>query len=269
MQWYRDKRVFITGGSSGIGKATARLVADAGAHVSIAARGQERLDETAADLRERGEGTVHAISVDVADREAVQAAAAEVIETLGGIDVVINNAGFAIPGYIHELTPEQFQAMMDVNFFGMVNVTQAFLPTLREQKSGRICNVSSTLGFLGCFGYTAYAASKHAITGFTESLRQELVTDGIGVSLVFPPDTDTPQFHRENEIKPPETAMLSEGAGLLQPEDVAREMAIGIMRNRPQITPGFNNKFIHFANNHFPWLVRWVMHNDLKKFARR
>jgi 3-dehydrosphinganine reductase len=269
MQWYRDKRVFITGGSSGIGKAAARMVAEAGGHVSVAARGQDRLDQTLSELKELGAGDHHAISVDVSDREAVREAVSEVLDALGGIDVIINNAGFAIPGYVHELSADEFEAMMDVNYFGIVNVTRAFLPTLREQRSGHICNVSSTLGFLGCFGYTGYAASKHAIAGFSECLRQELITDNVGVSIVYPPDTDTPQFHRENEVKPPETKMLSEGAGLLQPEDVAKEMLVGIMRNKPHITPGFNNKFIRFANNHFPWLVRWVMHNDLKKFARR
>lgn len=268
MNWYKDKRVFITGGSSGIGRSAALMIASAGGHVAIAARGQERLDATLAELRESGPGTHHAISLDVADRDAVERATAEVLEALGGVDVVINNAGIAHPGYVHEISDDIFDAMMSVNYFGTVNVTRAFLPTFTEQRSGHICNVSSTLGFMGCFGYTAYAASKHAIAGFSECLRQELVTHGVGVSVAYPPDTDTPQFHAENEIKPPETKMLSENAGLLQPDDVARAILIGIAANKPQITPGLNNKLIRFANQHFPWLVRWVMHNDLKKFAR-
>jgi len=269
MEFYRGKKVFITGGSSGIGKSAAKMLAAWGADVAIAARGQQRLDETLAELEALGEGTCHAVSLDVSDREAVADAADEVLDALGGLDVLINNAGIAHPGYVDEISDDVFDAMMDVNYFGVVNVTRAFLPHFEAQGHGHICNVSSTLGFMGCFGYTAYAASKYAITGFSECLRQELVTKNIGVSVVYPPDTDTPQFHAENEIKPAETKMLSESAGLLQPDDVAATMLAGIAKNRANITPGLNNKFIRWVNQHFPWLVRWVMHNDLKKFARK
>lgn len=267
--WYQGKRVFITGGSSGIGRSLALAIAAAGGHVSIAARGQKRLDEVLAELEKTGAGRSHAISLDVSDRDAVEAAAAEVLEALGGIDIVIANAGITHPGYFTELSEDVFQSMMDVNYFGTVNVNRAFLGALRAQKSGYICNVSSTLGFLGVFGYTAYAASKFAITGFSECLRQELLADGIAVSVVYPPDTDTPQYHMENEIKPPETKMLSETAGLLQPDTVALEILRGIERRKKHITPGLMNKLIRFATFYLPSIVRFVVDSDLKKFAKK
>ena len=269
MDWYENKRVFITGGSSGIGRSLALAIASAGGHVSIAARGQKRLDEVHAELEARGNGRSHAIALDVSDREAVEAAAAEVVDALGGIDIVIANAGITHPGYIAEIPEDVFQSMIDVNYFGTVNVARAFLPMMRAQKSGHICNVSSTLGFLGAFGYTAYAASKFAIVGFSECLRQEVLLDRITVSVAYPPDTDTPQYHMENEIKPPETAMLSETAGLLTADAVADEILRGIARGKLHITPGLKNKLIRFASFHMPWLVRYVIASDLKKFARK
>ena len=269
MQWYRGKRVFITGGSSGIGRSLAVTLARAGAHVSIAARGQSRLDEVLAELNDIGDGVKHAIALDVSDRDAVERAAAEVIDTLGGIDIVIANAGITHPGYFADLSEDIFRSMMDVNYFGTVNVARAFLPAMTAQQSGHICAVSSTLGFLGCFGYTAYAASKFAITGFAECLRQEVLTRGIAVSVVYPPDTDTPQYHGENEIKPPETKMLSENAGLLKPDAVADEILRGISRGKKHITPGTMNKLIRFATFHIPSVVRFFMDSDLRKFARK
>lgn len=269
MRWYRGKKLFITGGSSGIGRSLARLAAQAGADVAIAARGKGRLDEVLAELRELGDGTYVACALDVSDRAACDAVVGEVIETLGGLDVVINNAGITHPGYISEIPDEVFDSMMAVNYFGAVNVTRACLPHFEAQRSGHICNVSSVLGFMGVFGYTAYAASKFALTGFSECLRQELVTKGIGVSVVYPPDTDTPQFHMENEIKPPETAMLSGTIKVMEPDDVARITLEGIARNREHIVPGAGSKFIYFMNQHFPGIVRRFIDADLRKFARR
>ncbi len=269
MRWYEGKRVFITGGSSGIGRSLALAIAAAGGHVSIAARGQGRLDEVLAELEKTGSGRSHAIALDVSDRAAVEAAAVEVIEALGGIDLVIANAGVTHPGYFAEIGEDVFQSMMNVNYFGVVNVVRAFLPAMRTQKAGNICNVSSTLGFLGVFGYTAYAASKFAVTGFSECLRQELLGDGIKVSVVYPPDTDTPQYHMENEIKPAETKMLSETAGLLSADVVAAEILRGISRGKLHITPGLMNKLIRFATFHLPWVVRMVVDGDLAKFARK
>ena len=121
------------------------------------------------------------------------------METSGVPDLVINSAGIARPGEFEGVTLDDFDQMMAINFMGTVNVTHAILPAMLQRKSGHIVNISSLVGFLGMYGYTAYASSKFAIRGFTDSLRAEVKTKGIDLSIVFPTDTDTPQLAEENK----------------------------------------------------------------------
>ncbi len=269
MNWYKGKKVFITGGSSGIGKSMALLAAGYGADVAIVARGQARLDETLAELNKIGKGKYFAYSLDISDEEQVKKITKLALQDLGGLDVLVNNAGVAEPGYVQELKTDVFDAMMNINYFGTVHITRAFLPFLTEQQSGHICNVSSVVGFMGVYGYTAYGASKFAVTGFSECLRQELLEHNIEVSVVYPPDTDTPQWHAENEVKPGETKMLSGTIKVMQPEEVAQIMLSGIASGKKHIVPGFKSKLIYWANQHIPSIVRLFIDSDLKKYARQ
>lgn len=269
MRWYQGKKVLITGGSSGIGRAAALHLARWGADVAIAARDEEKLQATLDELKAIGSGTFLAVKVDVADKAAVKAEIATLPERFGGLDIVINNAGIARPGYIQDIPDDVFESMMRVNYFGTVNVTRALLPHFTAQGSGHISNVSSVAGFVGIFGYTAYAASKFAICGFTDCLRQELLPHGVGTSIVFPPDTKTPQLEYENAFKPAETKAIAGNVKLLEPEAVAQTMLEGIAAGRYHILPGMSTKFTYFMYRHFPWLVRWVIDNDLKKHTRR
>jgi 3-dehydrosphinganine reductase len=271
MQFFDKKKIFITGGSSGIGKALAIKLSGWGAHVYIAARGQERLDKALAEVKAAAKGsqTIGAVQMDIADRQAIKNVAKEVLESLGGLDILINNAGVARPGHVQELDDDIFDEMMTINYFGTVNVTRAFLPHFVAQKSGHICNVSSVLGMMGIFGYTAYAASKFAVTGFSECLRQELMPHGIDVSVVFPADVDTPQLHGEEEFKPAETKAISGTVKMLPPDAVASCIAEGIKANKHRIVPGFNTKFVLFWQRHWPWLVRAMTDGDVKKALRK
>ena len=269
--WYAGKKVFITGGSSGIGKAAAILLAEWGASVAIAARGQERLDEALAEIRARAAGSGQrfaAVSLDVADREQVNGIVPQVIEALDGLDVLVNNAGIAHPATVLNTPDEVFDSMMRVNYFGTVNVTRAFLPHFYAQKSGAICNVASLLGFMGIYGYTAYAASKFTITGFTDCLRQELLDHNIRVSVLFPPDTDTPQLEEENRIKPAETKAIAGAVKVMPPEAVAKILLDGVARGKYHILPGAMSKFTYSMYRHFPSVVRWVIDRDLKKYRK-
>lgn len=270
MEFYRGKKVFVTGGSSGIGRAAAVMLAKWGASVAIAARGQKRLDETLAALNAvGGSGQVfHAVSVDIADRDAVKAAAIEVVNALGGIDVVVNNAGIAHPCTVLETPDQVFEDMMQVNYFGTVNVTRAFLPYLYEQKSGNVCMVASMLGFMGIYGYTAYAASKYAVTGFSDCLRQELIDHNIGITVVFPPDTDTPQLAEENRIKPPETKAISGEVKTLSADEVALCALEAVANGKYHVVPGAMGKFTYWMQRHFPGVVRFVIDHDLKKYRK-
>jgi 3-dehydrosphinganine reductase len=272
MDWYRGKKVYLTGGSSGIGKAAAQQLISYGADVYIGARGEARLKEVVAELeagRINEAQIIGSVTVDVAHKASAMKAAEEVLEGLGGLDVLVNNAGIAHPAIAEKTPDEVYRSMMDVNYFGIVNTTQAFLPYLQKQRGGAICNVSSLLGFMGIFGYTAYAASKHAITGYSDCLRQELLEYNISISVLFPPDTDTPQLHEENKIKPAETKAIAGKVKALTADQVAHCLLKGVSRGKYHLLPGFDSKFTYFMYRHFPWLVHWVIDGPLKKYQKK
>ena len=272
MNHYRGKKVFITGGSSGIGEAAARLLASWGADVWIGARGEARLATALDGIRavSRGGGQIFGrTTLDVSDTDSDAAAAAEVLEGLGGLDLLINNAGIAHPATALETPDEIYESMMRVNYFGTVNVTRAFLPHFYGQKRGHICNVGSMLGFMGIYGYTAYAASKYAITGFSDCLRQELLDHGVGITVVFPPDTDTPQLAAENEIKPPETKAIAGEVKMMSAEAVARSMLGGVASGKYHVVPGLMGGLTYWAYRHVPWLVRFVIDGALKSYRKK
>lgn len=152
---------------------------------------------------------------------------------------------------------------MDVNFFGTVHAAQALLPHFRAQGHGHIAAVSSVAGFLGVYGYTAYSASKHAVTGYMETLRQELLPHGVGVSILFPGDTDTPQLHSENERKPEATWVVAGNVPVMPAEHVARAFVEGIARGEFHIVPGLHAKLTYFAQRHAPRAVRFVIDRQL------
>jgi 3-dehydrosphinganine reductase len=271
MRFFKGKKVLITGGSSGIGKAAAIQLAKAGADVAIIARDQARLDTARGEIERAANSSAQRIvaySVDVRDREAVVKMVSEVLEGLGGLDVAIINQGYAVTGFAHEMDDEQFDDMMATNYMGHVYVTRALLPHMRAQKSGHICLVSSMLGFMAFTGYSAYAASKHAVAGFARALRSELAPH-ISVSICYPPTTDTPGLAKENENKPAEVWALEQGSKAMQPEAVADEMLRGIADGKFEMVPGLGNRLIWLAYRYSPWLVDWVMDNDLKKFRAK
>ncbi len=272
MSTLQGKRVLITGGSSGIGKATAKLAVQRGATVCIAARGKEALEQTRQELlrdARGGEEQVQSVVMDISQREQVNEVAKEIQQRLGGIDLLINNAGIAHVGYLEQETPEAYQRMIDVNYLGSVWVTQAFLPQFMAQRQGNIAFVSSVLGLMGLFGYSAYCGSKHALTGYADALRQDLLRYNIQVSVLFPADTDTPQLQEENQSKPPETASLAGTIKTADPDDVARCFLDGIAGGRYHIIPGHENRLTLWGVRHFPWLARQVIDRDLRKFWRR
>ncbi len=274
MDWFRDKKVFITGGSAGIGRAAALSLARRGAHVAIAARGQERLDQTLQEMRALA-GTdqrTAALAFDVTDRPRVRGAARDVIDGLGGLDVLICNAGYAHTGWAHELPDSAFDEMIAANYLGHVNVTRAFLPHLMDQGRGDICLVSSMLGFFGGFGYTAYAASKYAVRGFAESLRHELVPHGVRVTLFYPPTTRTPGLETENQSKPEAVWAYESDSGfnrIYEADEVARAILTSIERGRFENVVGFDSWLIRFLFRHFPRLSRWLNDGEARKALKK
>ncbi|MGD2177479.1 MAG: SDR family oxidoreductase [Anaerolineae bacterium] len=211
---FKGKNIIITGGSSGIGKATAMLLSREGANVFIMARDSAKLERALEEIRAQGNSSDQqngAFSGDVTKYAKVEAAVAAMAEAGGAPDILINCAGMVYPGYVEDLPLSTFKEQMDTNYFGILHSVKAVLPHMMAQGSGHIVNVSSMGGVVGAFGYTAYAASKFAVCGFTEALRAEMKPHGIGVSLVLPADTDTPQLREEREIQPLELKMITAG----------------------------------------------------------
>ena len=137
--------------------------------------------------------------------------------------------------------------MIEVDYFGTVYAIQAVLPGMIARGTGAIVNISSVVGYLNIYGYSAYGAAKYAVTGLSDALRMELKPKGIQVSLVYPPDTDTPQLAFEQPYKPAATKILSGGSGEEKPENVAAEILAGIARKKYVIVPGFSNKLVYLG----------------------
>jgi 3-dehydrosphinganine reductase len=266
-----NQHAIITGGSSGIGRATARLLTRRGAHVSIIARRQELLDETLAELetiRENSAQRLRAHSADVTDWEQAQEAIDALTADGFSPDILVNAAGFAHPGYFEELPLEIFRQTMDVDFFGTLHPIKASLPMMMERRSGHIVNCSSVAGFLGVFGYTAYCPAKFAVRGFSDVLRQEMRPYGIHVYVLFPPDTDTPQLHYENQFKPAETRSIAGAAKALTADQVAQALVRGIERRQAYILPSFDSRLYFLLANGFTGLFRWYFDRVIAKTRR-
>ena len=191
----RQQTVVITGASAGVGRALAQLYGERGARVGLIARGSEGLDGARRDVEERG-GTALVLPLDIADPEQVEAAADAVERELGPIDVWINNAMASVFSPISEMTPDDFRRVTDVTYHGAVWGTQAALRRMRPRDRGTIVLVGSALAYRGIPLQAAYCAAKHAMQGFHDSLRTELLYEksNVAVTMVQLPAVNTPQF---------------------------------------------------------------------------
>ena len=267
MKEFKNKTAYIVGGSSGIGLATAKLLLEFGSKVVIFSRDQQKLVNAVTEIEKQsigGRDNIDWLQMDVADHVMVDQVLDGAIERHGVPDILINCAGRAYPHYFEDVSLEQFEETMQINFFGIWHTTKKLVP-LMKTKGGHIVNVSSIAGLIGVFGFTDYCASKFAIIGFSEALRSELKSHNIIVSVLCPPDTDTPAFEIENKTKPEETRVISENAGLMQPQDVAKALIKGMHKKQALIIPGFEGKFTVLAKRLAPSLVEWVMDRSIQK----
>ena len=176
------KTWLITGCSSGFGKVLANAVLARGDRLAATARKEEDL----ADLADRGRDRVRTAALDVTKPGAAAAAAALAEEAFGGLDVLVNNAGYGFMGAVEEAAPEEYRPMFETNVFGLIETTRAVLPTLRKRRGGRIVNFSSGAGIAGAAGYGYYNATKFAVEGLSEALAQEVAPLGLAVIIVEP-----------------------------------------------------------------------------------
>jgi NAD(P)-dependent dehydrogenase (short-subunit alcohol dehydrogenase family) len=187
--------VVVTGASAGLGRAIARGFADRGAAIGLLARGREGLERAEREIRDRG-GRALAVATDVSDAPAVEAAAERVEGELGPVDVWVNNAMVSVFSPVKDMTPEEYRRVTEVSYLGYVHGTLAALRRMLPRDRGTIVQVSSALAYRAIPLQSACCAAKHAIKGFTESLRTELLHDasGVSVSMVHLPALNTPQF---------------------------------------------------------------------------
>ena len=268
-------RAFISGGSQGLGRAIAIQLAAEGADVCVAARGAEALAETVGAMKRAAAGhTSKLISreLDATDPAAAGKIAAEVVAELGGIDLVVCCQGFAHCGLVHEVPVTDFRRLIEVNYLGHAYVSRAFAPHLVRQRSGTVVLVSSVLGYLGTYGYAAYAASKWAIVGFAEGLRQELGLHGVQVKVVYPGTIETPGLARENADKPKVVWELESNSPfnkIRSAEEVARRVLAATRGRRFENPLGWDGWFTFLASRHLPSLVRWLNDGDLRKAIQK
>jgi 3-dehydrosphinganine reductase len=259
--FFTGKIALITGGSSGIGLALAKQLTAQGARVWITGRRKDVLTAAGTEVQNAAGRTCSLFPADVSDPSQAARLVEEVTRRDGLPDLVINSAGVTQPGYIQDLGLDVFRQMMDINYFGTVNVVKAVLPGMMKRGSGHIINISSMAGYQSVFGYSAYGASKYAVVGFSEVLRAEMKFHGIRVSVVFPPDTDTPQLAYEEPFKPPETKAV---AGGVQKALSAEKVAGAILNQAGDgnflIFPGFDSRFMYLLATKLPkWLVLTIL----------
>lgn len=267
MKDFNGKVVYIVGGSNGIGLAIAELLAAKGAHVIIFARRQELLEQALSEIKAKAalpSQRFSCMALDIADHDQVKIIMSKAVAEFGTPDVLINCAGVSHPGYFENITYEHFDETMKVNLYGMWSVVWVLVHHMKE-RGGYIVNVSSIAGFIGLFGATAYAASKFATVGFFEALRSEYKHSNIEVSVLCPPDTDTPLLHEANKTKPEETAAISGKAKLMQPEEVAQALIKGMGKKQFMIIPGFDGKWIYLAKRLFPRIINAIIDSSIRK----
>lgn len=222
------KIVLISGASSGIGAMTAALLARRGAIPVLTGRNRERLAKTAESI---GGGCSYYV-MDVTDMKQIEAVVSDVIRKYGRIDVLLNNAGYGQFEKFDEMPIESFESMMDTNYLGIVRCTKAVLPYMRKQGSGHIVNIASMAGKIGSAKSTSYTATKHAVLGFTNSLRMELRSDGIAVSAINPGPIDTDFF----AIADPTGSYLKNVSWfMMKPAYVAKKIVRVIERRKAEL----------------------------------
>jgi 3-dehydrosphinganine reductase len=256
------KVALVTGGSSGIGKAIACELVRRGMHVWLVAQRKDLLEQARQEVeshrKDQGQ-VIGTVSTDVSDLSQVEKAVAFIAEKCGPIDLLVNSAGVTHPGYVEKLDINIFNWLMDVNYFGTVYMTKQVLPGMIARGSGSILNICSMSGIVSSFGYTAYGPSKFAVRAFSDTLRQEMKSKGIGVYIVFPTDTDTPQLAYENQFKPPETFAINGSAGFNTPQAVAKSAIKAMERGRYYNMPNFEAKLTYLLTRLSPGLLDFIM----------
>ena len=252
--YLKDKRIVITGASSGIGEAMAREYAKMGAKVVMAARRSEELERIAADIRNAG-GSVAFAACDVTKEEECKHLMEVAVEAFGGIDVLICNAGLSMRALFDDCDLRVLHRLMDVNFWGTVNCTKYALKWLQQSK-GSLVGISSVAGIHGLPGRTGYSASKYAMTGFLDTIRIENLKKGLHVMTACPGFTaSNVRFSALTADGTQQGETPRDEAKMMTPEEVAHIVAKGIQRRKRLCLMEWEGRGTHLLKKFFPALV--------------
>lgn len=255
---FREQIVWITGASSGIGRALALVFADEGADVAVSARRRDRLAEVVAEIESRGRRGL-AVACDVADEEQVQSAVSEVVESFGALDLAVANAGFGVAGTIEDLDAAAWRRQLDVNVVGLAITARHALPHLRD-RGGRVALIGSASSMIPLPGNGAYAASKAAVRMIGQTLSMELFGSGVSCTTIHPGfvESDIARvdnqgvYHPEREDRRPQK--------LMWPTDkAARVMVKAIHKRRREYVFTGHGKVGGFLGRHWPGLVHFAV----------
>ncbi|MCX6006083.1 MAG: SDR family oxidoreductase [Chloroflexi bacterium] len=262
---------YITGGSSGIGLAIAKLLASKGSDVVIFSRRIDALESAVTDIKSHCISEKQRISfrvLDVSKREMALKILPDAVKEYGPPDILINSAGISYPQEFVNIPYDKFNDIIQVNLYGTWNTIDILLHHLKAKK-GYIVNVSSIAGLVGIFGMTAYSASKYAVIGFSEALRSELKRYDVTVSVLCPPDVRTPMLEKANKIKPQEAKAISAAAVIMEPEDVAKMLIKTMAKGDFLIIPNASGRFTNIMKRFFPGLTEWVIDRKIKGVRKR
>jgi NAD(P)-dependent dehydrogenase (short-subunit alcohol dehydrogenase family) len=253
---FAGKNAIVTGGTSGIGLAIARALAQRGATVVVASSDPEKVKRAGASLADLG---VSARQLDVRDRAAFRRLVNEVASACGRVDLLINSAGIAVLGEVRDHTDQDWDDLVDINLRGVINGVSAVYPLMIEQGSGQIVNVSSVGGFVATPFNAGYTATKFAVVGFSEALRLEAARYGVRVNVVCPAQVDTPMavatrcrhIDREQLLRKVPSPVASA-------ESCAQAVLRGVIKNRARITPHAASA-LALIHRLAPWITRLMM----------
>ena len=258
MRHFKEKICVITGAGSGIGAACAQAMAREGALIIGTDLRQDMLAETKARIEAAG-GAMENFMVDVADRDAMFDLAATVEKQYGPADLILNNAGVACGGPVNEMQIDDFKWLMDINFWGVVHGTQAFLPHFISKGSGHVANISSIFGLISVPTQSAYNAAKYGVLGFTDALRHEMRGTDINVSTIHPGGINTNIVRHARIQQGPDAEAEHEEAierfaqfTMTQPDGAAKVIMKGIRKNKARILIGPDAHFVDWVKRIFP-----------------
>lgn len=271
MTYFSGKLVFMTGGSSGIGLDLARKLFGYGANIIIIARNSAKLEDARRDIeqfRVSAGQFIRCLSADVANSADLSRVVPQAIKEFGTPDILISSAGIISCDYFENISSDFFDSVMKINLYGTRNMIAEVLPAMKK-KGGHIVIISSMAGLIGMCGYTAYGTSKFALVGFAECLRGELKQQGIHLTVVCPPEVDTPMLLDEIKTIPSEIRILKDMSGQLKPEYVAVCVLRAVARKKFMVVPGFRAKWLWYTQRLTPALFRFSSDMIVKWALRR